>query len=413
MSQKIFQSFFILLICGLSLNSCDPKPKSENNAALTLHKSQFNDLPNWKHDQHAKAIPALKKSCIRIHLQSDLSRPIKPNGLGGTYGDWTDLCTQVITLPENDNVAAKVFFETWFTPYQASADYDVTGLFTGYYEPELRGSTTQHGNFQTPLYLRPDDLIMINLGNFRDDLKGRRIAGYIEGGKLKPYANRAEIENGALEGKNLEILWVDNATDAFFLHIQGSGRIAMEDGTITRLGYAGQNGHPYFAIGRELIERGVLTKKTVSLQTIKAWLEENPSQAQDVMNLNSSYVFFRKLENSEGPLGGSGVALTAGRSLAIDRTKIPYGIPVWLQAQNPDPDKQDKMFERLLIAQDTGGAIRGAVRGDVFWGYGAKAAFKAGHMKSKGQYWLLLPKSVAVTLAPEQSYFSKLMRKFK
>jgi membrane-bound lytic murein transglycosylase A len=222
-------------------------------------------------------------------------------------------------------------------------------------------------------------------------MKGERIAGRVIDGRLRPYEDRARIEGGALKGRDLEMVWVDDAVDAFFLHIQGSGRVVMEDGSVMRVGYAGQNGHPYVAVGRELIARGVLTKENVSMQSIREWLRANPGEAAGLMNKNPSFVFFRPLDG-EGPQGAQGVALTPGRSLAVDRSFVPYGLPVWLDAQ--DPLDGAARLRRLMVAQDTGGAIRGPVRGDVFWGHGDDAELRAGKMKSPGRYHLLIPRTV-------------------
>ena len=215
-------------------------------------------------------------------------------------------------------------------------------------------------------------------------------------GRLQPFPSRAEIAAGALAGRGLEMVWVDDPIDAFFLHVQGSGQIVLEDGEIARVGYAAQNGHPYFAIGRELIARGALTRERVSLQSIRAWLEAHPDAAAEVMNRNPSYVFFRRIAG-DGPRGAFQVPLTARASLAVDRRHIPLGVPVWLETALPRADGvagEAMSWRRLLVAQDTGGAIRGIVRGDVFFGAGARAAALAGRMKSSGRYYILLPRAV-------------------
>ena len=243
--------------------------------------------------------------------------------------------------------------------------------------------------YKTPLYQRPDDLVMVQLGDFRDHLKGERIAGRVIDGNLKPYEPRAEIVAGQWPHNEEVLVWVDDPVDAFFVQIQGSGVVQLDNGQAMRIGYAGQNGHVYYAIGRELIKRGELTKENVSMQSIRAWLENNPAQADEIMNTNASYVFFRKLDG-EGPIGGEGIALTAGRSLAVDRSLLSYGLPVWTDIEAPYEGAAP--LRKLMVAQDTGGAIRGAVRGDVFWGYGDHAESVAGSMKSSGQYWILLPR---------------------
>ncbi len=379
--MRILSAFLICLLCACTA----PFPPPED-APLNLKETGFDVLPGWERDNHTRALEAFKVSCRRIVRQA-IDRPFGP--VGGTYGDWRAVCQDALSLENATQEQARAFFESRFTPYQALAGKREEGLFTGYYEPSLDGALTRHGPYQTALRRKPDDLVMVDLGAFRDDLKGRRIAGRVTDGRLRPYEDRAAIAAGGHpQEQGLPIVWVDDPVDAFFLHIQGSGQVRLEDGRVLRLGYAGQNGHPYFAIGRELIRRGAMTKDTVSMQAIRKWLEQNPDQAADVMNMNASYVFFQVLDGP-GPLGGEGLPLTPERSLAIDRSKIAYGIPVWTDIA--PPKEGEKALQRLMIAQDTGGAIRGAVRGDVFWGAGARAEYLAGHMKSRGRYWLLLP----------------------
>jgi membrane-bound lytic murein transglycosylase A len=271
--------------------------------------------------------------------------------------------------------------------WRVLTDPPSAGLFTGYYEPTIRASRTRGGAYQTPIHMRPDDLVEVNLGEFREALKGQRIAGKVVEGKLKPYADRAEIADGALAGRNLEIFWAADPVDVFFMQIQGSGRLQFDDGSTQRVGYAAQNGHVYFAIGKELVRRGALTPDAVSLQTIRAWLQANPGAARDVMNANPSYVFFRPLQTA-GPVGSTNVVLTPERSLAVDPKFIPYHTPLWLETTLPNGEP----LRRVMVAQDTGGAIVGAVRGDVFFGAGAQAESWAGEMKQPGRYALLLPK---------------------
>jgi len=375
----------------LALTACQSLPASQNDSAasktLSLAPVTFNDLPHWPRVT-PETLSAFDKSCARI-LKNRADKPFGKVSQAKTYGDWHQACAALPGVNRKNGQAMSAFFETYFTPYQIRGGGDPKGLFTGYYEASLRGSRTRGGKYQIPLHTRPADLVMVQLGEFRDDLKGRRIAGRVVDGKLKPYESRADIVDGNWPHNDETLIWVDSAVDAFFVQIQGSGIISMEDGSTMRIGYAGQNGHPYYAIGRELIKRGALTKETVSMQSIRAWLESNPSEAADVMNSNKSYVFFRELTGA-GPIGGEGIALTAGHSLAIDRSLLPYGAPMWVNIDYTGADA--KGINRLMIAQDTGGAIRGPVRGDVFWGYGAQAEFHAGQMKADGQYWVLLPK---------------------
>lgn len=355
---------------------------------LVLEPSSFEDLPGWREDELSQALPALLRSCRRL---AGLP-PGEALGIAGTAGDWKPVCEAAARVPAG---GVRSFFESRFQPFSASAGGDPEGLFTGYYEPLLHGSRTRSDRYRVPLYVRPPELVMVDLGAFREELKGQRIAGRVEEGALVPYPDREAIESGALAGRELELVWVDDPVDAFFLQIQGSGRVRLEEGSEMRVGYAAQNGHPYFAIGKDLIERGALTRETVSMQTIRQWLEEHPDEADDVMNRNASYVFFEELKG-EGPLGAEGVALTPGRSLAVDRKHWPLGVPMWLDAEAPSarPEEPDRPLRRLVVAQDTGGAIRGVVRGDVFWGHTEDAAEIAGRMKHRGRLWVLLPQSL-------------------
>jgi membrane-bound lytic murein transglycosylase A len=355
---------------------------------LVLQPASYADLPGWNADRLDEALPALARSCARISRLPD-TQTVGPDALGGQIADWRAACAD---LPRVAAGAARAFFERHFRPFTLANNQTREGLYTGYYEPELNGSLTRTPRYSVPLYGRPDDLVTIDLGSFREELRGQRLAGRVENGTLRPYAPRADIVEGALGARARPVMWVDNADDAFFLEVQGSGRVRLEDGRVVRVGFAAQNGHAYVPIGRVLIERGVLTRETVSMQSIRAWLAANPAQAAALRNANPSYVFFRVVDG-DGPLGSEGVALTPGRSLAVDRTFLPMGVPIFLDAD--DPLDAAKRVRRLLMAQDTGGAIRGPVRGDVFWGAGALAAEQAGRMRSTGRAWILLPVSVA------------------
>jgi membrane-bound lytic murein transglycosylase A len=291
----------------------------------------------------------------------------------------------------SDPGAARRFFETWFAPYLVTDNGNSEGVFTGYYEAELRGAWTRKGPYQVPVYRPPNDLITVELGLFRDEWKGQRLTGRQVDGRLVPYPTRAEIDAGALAGKGSELLWVDDAVDSFFLHVQGSGRVVMENGQVVRLGFAGRNGHSYVAIGRELMRREAIPREQMSMQAIRAWLKANPDEASEVMALNPSFIFFRVIDG-EGPIGAEGVPLTPGRSLAVDPTFVPLGLPIWLDTT--DPLNPEQPLRRLVVAQDTGSAIKGPVRGDLFWGFGETAAAKAGAMKQRGRYFILLPRKV-------------------
>lgn len=359
----------------------------------------YERLAGWHSDNPIAAALAFRKSCEKL-----LSRP-GPSKIGkhdvyGTADDWRLACDAAENLREETSAKdARRFFEAWFQPFAVTVDGETEGLFTGYYEPLLQGSKSKSSAYAVPLYLPPEDLVRIDLGKFDPDLAGRSIRGRIEDQEFLPYHSRDDIVNGALDERDLELVWVDDEIEKFFLQIQGSGQVQLDDGTTIRVGYADQNGQPYRAIGRDLIEIGALTPEEVSLQTIREWLQDNPSRAQDIMARNKSYVFFQEnveLDPSDGPLGAQNVPLTAGRSLAVDPRHIPLGAPLWLDTTAPLPDGE-RPLRRLMIAQDTGGAIKGGVRGDVFWGAGDSAEEIAGYMKSKGRYFVLVPRAALQT----------------
>jgi membrane-bound lytic murein transglycosylase A len=370
-----------------------PPPLPEH---LDLAPAGFDTLPGWTEDDQAAALPALRLSCERLLRQPD-ARPVGPDAVAGTVADWRSACGAVVQADAPDGAAARAVIEAWFTPFRANGKDGPDGLFTGYYEPELRGALTRDATYKVPLLRRPDDLVTVELGDFRADWRGERIAGRVVDGTLKPYPDRLAIERGALADRHLELAWVTNEIDAFFLEIQGSGRIALPDGTTMRVGYAGQNGHPYVAIGRALVARGALARDGVTMQSIRDWLESHPDEAGAVMDLNPSYVFFKAIPG-DGPVGAQGIVLSAGRSLAVDPKFMPLGVPLWLDITAPGASAG--RLRRLVVAQDTGGAIRGPVRGDLFCGTGAEAGALAGAMQQRGSYWLLLPKTVAARKQP-------------
>lgn len=391
--KSVLAVLFLLIGAGVALVWFFQEEKALKDT-LVLTVADYSDLPGWDKDQLDSFLPAFHRSCQKIIKLPD-SRSLGANKLAGTAADWKPLCKEALALRVDGSVI-KSFLELNFTPFQVSNNEEMEGLFTGYYEASLNGSLTKSEKYATPLYLRPDELVMVHLGRFRESLKGQRVAGLIKNGELFPYYDRTAIEKGALENRDLEIVWVDSAVDAFFLHIQGSGRVALEDGGSLRVGYAAQNGHPYFAIGKTLIEEGHVSRDKMSMQAIRSWLEENPDRADEVMNKNASYIFFRELKTT-GPIGAQGVELTPARSLAVDRKWMPLGVPIWLDTELEGIDTAENVsFQKLLMAQDTGGAIRGPVRGDVFWGNGEQAYERAGSMKSTGHYWILLPNSVAL-----------------
>jgi membrane-bound lytic murein transglycosylase A len=337
----------------------------------------FTALPGWEKDDLRQAWPAFMSSCEVL-----IKKP-----------DWKEPCTIARDVNAANEKAVRLFFESFFVPHQVfNQDGSDTGLVTGYYEPLLRGARKRGGQFQTPLYRAPDDLLTIDLTGVYPELKGMRLRGRLVGNKVLPYPARAEmIESQTLTGK--ELLWVDDPIEAFFLQVQGSGRVQLSDTKETvRVAYADQNGHPYKSIGRYLVDKGEMTLDQASAQSIKAWFISNPSRQQELLNANPSYVFFKEEKLSDpnrGPKGSLGVPLTPQRSIAVDIQFVPLGVPVFLATTHPN---KDTPLQRLMMAQDTGGAIKSAVRADYFWGFGAEAGEKAGKMKQRGMMWVLLPK---------------------
>ncbi len=349
-------------------------PVTKPTPVSALQPSAWNEIPGWRDDDPQLAWSAFLTSCSSLKTQPA----------------WQSVCSIAETLPATARATLYQFFETRFTPYRVvNPDGTDSGLVTGYYEPLLRGSRKRTANYRYPVYAVPEDLVVIDLAELAPELKNMRLRGRLEGRRVVPYYTREQIEKGAALVAGKEIVWVDDAVELFFLQIQGSGRIKLESGEIVMVGYADQNGHPYRSIGRLLVDRGDLPLERASMQGIKAWAHKNPDKLRDVLNSNASYVFFRELPRGlSGPLGALGLPLTARRSVAIDPRFVPLGAPVFLATTWPNSTQP---LNRLMLAQDTGGAIRGAVRADFFWGFGEEAAAFAGRMRQSGKMWVLLP----------------------
>jgi membrane-bound lytic murein transglycosylase A len=363
-------------------------------ATVLLSRVEFADLPGWRDGDPRAALAAFRHSCDAI---GKLPAAHLMGPYGGSAGDWQGACAAVPASVSSAG-AARNFFETWFAPAEVSGE----GLFTGYYEPELRASRTQHGPYQTPIYGLPTDLVSVDLGAFKPELAGEHIEGQLQGHHLAPYPDRAAIDAHGVAAATL--FYAEDPIAVFFLHVQGSGRVKLEDGQSVRVAYAGQNGRPYTPVGRTLIEQGELERGQVSLQSIRDWLKQHPEKLRAVLESDQSFVFFQEKpvgDASLGSEGSEGVALTPGASLAVDAHLHPLGAPFYVATTtaDTDPGKSVPLLQRLLIAQDTGGAIRGPVRGDVFWGFGPSAEDKAGRMTSRGHFYVLLPKPVAETLS--------------
>jgi membrane-bound lytic murein transglycosylase A len=370
---------------------------AEAQPANPLHRIRFDQITGWTDDNHQHALKAFARSCREIEETGHGFK--RTPRFGGTRQHWLEVCAK---LPDAKN--ARAFFEQNFVPFVITDPDRKDGLLTGYYEPVAKGSLTQTAGYSVPVYARPPDLVAFDAAAQHET---GLAYGRMSGGRPQAYLTREEIEKGALTGKGLEIVWLESWEDAFFIHIQGSGRVQLEQGGELRLAYAAKSGLPYTAIGGVLISRGVLTKETNSMQAIRAWMTQNEAAARELMWHNKSFVFFRAIEitdKSLGALGAQQVNLTPERSLAVDRSVWMFGTPIWIDTHLPNEATQGttqdvKTYRRLMVAQDTGSAIKGIARGDVYWGWGAEAERIAGHMKSPARMTVLLPRKVAEGLA--------------
>jgi membrane-bound lytic murein transglycosylase A len=359
------------------------------SAAVSYKPLKFEDIPDWAQDDHLAALKTFNKSCAFVLAAArdkvTTERPQPPVGL-------VRACEAAAQLPANMNKdTARAFFELNFTPH-AILHKGQPGLFTGYYEPLVEGSRTPTAVFKTPLYKRPSDLV-----NLVDETqRGAKSAALTHARKtdkgLEPYPTRAQIEQGALKGRGLELLYLADPVEVFFMQVQGSGRVKLPDGSIVRVHYDGKNGHPYTSIGRYLIEKALLAADKVSMGGLAAWLRADPERGRLVMWQNASYVFFRELGNdAKGALGAMNAALTPGRSLAVDTAHHALGTPIYVTAEGMTHVNKSGVFSRLMIAQDVGSAIKGPERGDIYFGSGKAAGQLAGVTKHPGKFIVLLP----------------------
>jgi membrane-bound lytic murein transglycosylase A len=378
-----------MLLLGLLLAACRTPPLQPPGATtaaalpplLHFEPAGWETLPGWNEDDFTQGWTALLASC----------------GAPRMHAAWTAFCRAAAQIAPRDAGAQRALLMSQLRAYRVITESQDgarerrnTGMITGYYEPVLKGSRKRGGAYQTPLYAVPDDLVTVELGDLYPALKGERIRGRLQGRRITPYPDRAQLNDGKLLAGR-EILWVDSAIDAFFLQIQGSGRVQLDDGSTVRVAFADVNGHPYRAIGRYLVDRGELTVEQATMPGLRQWLAEHPERQAEVFNSNPSVVFFREEKLGDptvGPRGSLTVPLTAARSLAIDPRLLPLGAPFFLATSHPVTGQP---LQRLMLAQDTGGAIRGALRADFFWGLGAEAGDAAGRMRAEGSLWLLWP----------------------
>lgn len=378
MRRLVLASILAVAACAplreLPCPACAPaKPAPERAQYLEW---SFAALPGWSEARLEPSLQAFIAGCPRAG------------------GPLIAACALASAIAPGDEAAARRFFESAFTPYAlvspAGAD---SGLITGYYEPLLRGSRTRSALYRYPVYGVPDDLVVVDLASVTPEVRSLRLRGRVEGRRLVPYWSRAEIDERGEKLPAPVLAWVADPVDLFFLQVQGSGQILLESGERLRVGYADQNGHPYRSVGRYLVERGELPLEQASMQAIKAWGAANPAKLQEALNYNSSYVFFREIapliDSARGPFGALGVPLVPQYSLAVDRRFVPLGAPVYLATTQP---LSEEPLVRLMAAHDTGGAIRGVVRADFFWGSGDEAGAVAGRMRQEGKLWLLWPR---------------------
>ncbi len=341
-----------------------------------LERASWDSVPQWGADSQKDALAAFQRGCTVLAAQAD----------------WKDVCQWAVPLGSGASDADIArFFREAFDPWRVvNLDGTDNGLLTGYYEPLLAGSRVPTKTYKYPIYRVPSDLVTIDLSDVYADLKFRRLRGRLVDNKLVPYFERAEIDSPKSPLKGLEIVWVDDPVELHYLQIQGSGQIALPDGSKIRVGYADQNGHPFRSVAGLLIRRGEIKAHQASLAGIREWARRHPKRAQRYLNANPSYVFFKELPlDLPGPIGTQGVPLTAERSIAVDPRVIPLGVPLYLSTTHPTTLEP---LNRLMVAQDTGGAIAGAVRGDFYWGTGNLAGQEAGRTKQPVRMWVLLPK---------------------
>jgi membrane-bound lytic murein transglycosylase A len=387
MTRTIAALLLVLLAAACSEKPMVPVSNMVTTpSGLQLEPVTFADLPDWSQGMQSDALVAFRRSCTHL-MRLPGNTPIGPGGFAGQASDWLAACraANIVGVGTGEDDGARSFFQHLFRPYRlrdpAKGD---EGLLTGYYLPQVVGAREPGHRYHVPLYRQPPDLVASSAG---DGKTGRLVDGVIQ-----PYYTRAEIDNGALKGRGLELVWLASDVDAFFVSIQGSAEVALQDGTSMRIGVAGSNGQPYVAIGRVLIDEGEIKPEDMSMQSLIAWLAAHPERARELMERNPRYIFFREIPG-EGPVGSEGVPLTAHRSLAVDPAYLPLGAPVYVDTFDP----KGSPLRCLMLAQDTGSAIKGPLRGDVYWGGGALAEAAAGAMKSPGRFYLLLPIGVTPT----------------
>lgn len=368
----------------------DAEARSKLADQARLEALSFEDLAGWLEDDHAAAFHAFLRSCEALDTSAASLRPAqKPDR------NLLAICREALTLKRPSREKARLFFEAHFQPF-AIVPHSGNGFLTGYYEPEFLGSRTPNSLYKVPLLARPDDLVTIPQGETLPGIDKGLQAARRTGKGYEPYPDRAAIEDGALESRAKPVVYLREPGEAFIIHVQGSSRIRLTDGSVMRVAYAGRNGRPYTSIGRVLVQQGVMDLESMTLEKLIGWLKDNPGPARDLMRQNQSYIFFREADElapEDGPIGGAGTPLVPGRSLAVDRSLWAYGLPFWLEGTLPFTLEKAEPLRRLMIAQDTGSAIVGPARGDFFFGSGAEAGTRAGLLRHATRFVVLRPKA--------------------
>ena len=387
----IERTFVLATIALAACQATPPQPVAppSTSAQPTFAATTYRDLPGWDRDRVQDAWPAFRVGCKAL-----VARP-------RSQPAWQAICESAAAVDDDDAAQIRQFFERNLTPYRVSSrDGADQGLVTGYYEPLLLGSRTGGPAYPAALYGPPDDLLVVELADLYPELEGKRVRGRLDGRRVVPYWTRADIDAGKGGAARKALVYVSDPVDAFFLQIQGSGRVQLAEGGVMRVGYADQNGQPFRSVARVLIDRGEMTLDQASMQGIREWGRRHPERLPQLLDENPSYVFFREVTppaagtleaRIDGPIGSLGVPLLAGRTIAVDPRSLPLGAPVFLATTEPQTETP---LSRLVMAQDTGGAIRGAVRADFFWGFGDAAGLLAGRMRQAGRMWLLWPNGV-------------------
>jgi membrane-bound lytic murein transglycosylase A len=392
---------FIWISPGVPAATADPctpdEPADQPPAhdQLTLTKAKYADLPGWSDDKLAEALPSFLISCAKLGELKD-DEPVGVDGHGGKAKQWRHACSEAAKVKAGDNAAAKKFFEAEFEPFVAAGKTGPVGKLTGYYVQEIHASRKKHDKFQIPVLGRPADLVMIDLQKFVHDGHGRHVWGRLDKGELVPFYTREEIRKGVLASAKLELMYADDPVDVLFAQIEGSAKAKLDDGSEVWLEFAGKNGRAYLGVGGLLKQKGELQKPgSGTMQGIRQWFKDHPGRFDEIVDPDASYVFFME-SKQPGAVGSQKVILTSKRSMAVDRAFIAMSTPVFVDAKAPVVGKPGTTaaWQHLLIAQDTGAGIQGAVRGDIYWGDDRDAEELGGRMGGAGRYWVLLPKGV-------------------